>query len=341
VKNFKSNDYINIPTTEGERMRTGILVLLVAIVVLITAAIAGGISNGPPDGRTGAPGETDCTVNCHNSYSVNSGDGSLSIDDVPTEYNPEETYSLSVTIQDPGQQRWGFELTVLDSANNKAGNLTITDSTNTQLSTNGPRDYIKQTSAGTFDGTSDGPVSWDFDWTAPSSDTGTVTFYTAGNAANSGSGNLFDYIYTTTISSDEAGGGTTNQPPTCTISSPSSGTKLSGSASISGTASETDGTVQNVEVKVDSDSWNQATGTESWSYNLDTTGLSNGAHTVYARAYDGESYSSEVSVNIEVDNEGGGNGDSEDGDSLLMILIAVIVIIVLVIIVAVLMRGRK
>jgi hypothetical protein len=321
-------------------MRKEILMLFVALAVIFTAAFVGGTSNGPPDEHTGAPGENDCTVGCHNSYSVNSGDGSLSIDDVPTQYNPEQTYSLSVTIEDPGQQRWGFEITVLDSSNSKAGILTVTDSANTQLSSTSGRDYIKHTSAGTFDGTSDGPVSWNFDWTAPSSLTGTVTFFAAGNAANSASGNKLDYVYTTTVPSDEAGG-TTNQPPTCTISSPASGAKVSGTTTISGTATDSDGTVEHVEVKVDSGNWNQATGTSSWSYNLDTTSLSNGVHTVYARAYDGQHYSSEASLSIEVDNADDDDGDSDDGDSSLLILAALIIIIVIVIIAVVLMRSRK
>ncbi len=323
-------------------MRKEILLLFVVLAVLFTAAFVGGISSGPPDQRTGAPGESDCTVGCHNSYSLNSGDGSLSIDDVPTQYNPEETYSISVTIEDPGQQRWGFEITVLDSSNNRAGTLTVTDSTNTQLSTTSGRDYIKHTSAGTFDGTTDGPVSWTFDWTAPSSLTGTVTFYAAGNAASSSSGTKLDYIYTTTVSSDEAGGGgTTNLPPTCTISSPTSEAQVSGTITVSGTASDTDGTVETVEVKMDNTNWVQTWGTESWTIDSDTTALSDGAHTIYARAYDGQEYSSEVSVSIEVDNAEDGDGDSDDGDSSLMILAALIIIIVVVVIAAVVMRGRK
>jgi hypothetical protein len=221
-----------IQSQEGDYMKKSVYVILVVLVFLITAAIVAGTSTGPPDGRTGAPNESDCTVGCHNTYSLNSGDGSFSINDVPVQYNPGETYSLSVSIQDSGQQKWGFELTVLDNSSS-AGTLIVTDSTNTQLSTATGRHYIKHTNTGTFDGTADGPVSWSFDWTAPSAGTGTVTFYAAGNAANSGSGNKFDYIYTTTETSDEAGGGgTTNQPPTCTISSPSSGAKLSGTATI-------------------------------------------------------------------------------------------------------------
>jgi hypothetical protein len=325
----------------GEEMRKDIFVMFVACVLLITAAFVGGSSNGPPDGRTGAPGDSDCTVGCHNTYSLNSGDGGLSIDNVPVQYNPEQIYSLSVTIQDPGQQRWGFELTVLDDSNNRVGALIVTDSANTQLSTTTGREYIKHTTTGTFDGTSDGPVSWSFDWLAPEPGTGTVTFYAAGNAANSASGNKLDYIYTTSISSDAPGGGTTNLPPTCTISSPSSGAKLSGAATISGSSSDSDGVVEQVEVKVDSGNWNQVTGTESWSYNLDTTGISNGAHTVYARAYDGDDYSQEVSVSIEVDNAVDGNGESEDGDSSLLIMGVFIVIIVVIIIAVALMRRRR
>jgi hypothetical protein len=215
----------------------------------------------------------------------------------------------------------------------------VTDSINTQWSTTSGRQYIKQTSAGTYDGTSDGPVSWSFEWIAPQPLAGTVTFYAAGNAANSGSGNKLDYIYTTSVSSEEVGG-ITNEPPSCEISSPSSDAQLSGTATISGTSADSDGTVERVEVKVDTGNWNQATGTSSWSYDLDTTGLSDGAHTVYARAYDGQDYSSEASVSVEVANKVNGNGDPDNGDSSLWILVALIIIVVVVII-AVLMRGRK
>jgi hypothetical protein len=279
-------------------------------------------------------------VGCHNSFDLNSGDGSLSIDNIPSQYNPEQLYTLTVTIQDPGQERWGFEITVLDSSNNMAGSLSVADSTNTQLSSSSGRQYIKHTTAGTFDGTTDGPVSWSFNWLAPEPGTGTITFYAAGNAANSGTSNKQDYIYTTSASSDEAGGGTGNQRPTCTISSPSSGEKVSGTVTISGTSSDSDGTVESVEIRIDSGSWNEVTGTTSWSYELDTTDLTNGAHKVYARASDGTDYSNEVSVNIDVDNQGeidNGNGDT---DSSMLILLLVIVIIIVVIIAAVLMKRR-
>jgi len=90
----------------------------------------------------------------------------------------------------------------------------------------------------------------------------------------------------------------TNQPPTVTITSPSEGANIIGNITITGTASDTDGSVQSVFVKIDSDSWQLATGTTSWSYAYNTTGLSDGTHTVYAKSFDGKDYSTEAQVNI-------------------------------------------
>lgn len=175
------------------------------LLVMGLSAIVWAFSGGPPDGRAGnPPGNMTCkTSGCHNSFALNSGDGSFSIDGVPGEYTPGNTYTITVTLSDPGQKRWGFELTVLEGSNQQAGAIIVTDNTNTQLSDNmgtNP-DYIKQRSAGTFAGTNDGPVSWSFDWIAPDAAAGDVTFYAAGNAANNNGTASGDYIYTTTASS--------------------------------------------------------------------------------------------------------------------------------------------
>ncbi|OYT61119.1 hypothetical protein B6U81_03780 [Thermoplasmatales archaeon ex4484_30] len=92
-----------------------------------------------------------------------------------------------------------------------------------------------------------------------------------------------------------------NQPPTVTITSPLNNSTVSGIVNIQGTASD-DGTVQRVEIKIDSGLWMTATGTTSWSYSWNTTLVSNGNHTIYARSYDGTNYSSIVSVAIIVNN---------------------------------------
>lgn len=93
-----------------------------------------------------------------------------------------------------------------------------------------------------------------------------------------------------------------NQHPVCSIVSLTDGATVSRALVISGTASDIDGTVERVEVRIDDGSWIVATGTESWSFDWSTTGVSNGNHTIHARSYDGENHSYEVSVSVVVDN---------------------------------------
>ena len=95
-----------------------------------------------------------------------------------------------------------------------------------------------------------------------------------------------------------------NQPPTVQITQPTGGT-VSGTIPIQGTASDSDGTVTGVEVRIDSGSWWTASGTTSWSTTWDTTTVSDGSHTIYARSKDNDdAYSTEDSVTVNVNNEG-------------------------------------
>jgi hypothetical protein len=124
------------------------------------------------------------------------GNGSIALLGLPAGYEPGLTYSVTLRLADPGQGRWGFELTAIDDVNlDQAGTLIATDPVNTQLSDNpGPDpDYLKHTTEGTHDGVPDGPVTWSFDWTAPAA--GNVTFYAAGNAADGNGAPTGDYIY--------------------------------------------------------------------------------------------------------------------------------------------------
>ncbi len=93
-----------------------------------------------------------------------------------------------------------------------------------------------------------------------------------------------------------------NQPPSVSLASPTDGSIVNGTVTVSGTASDSDGNVQSVEVRIDDGSWQAAIGTESWTYSWDTTDVNNGNHTIKARSYDGEDYSDVASVNIKVFN---------------------------------------
>lgn len=159
-------------------------------------------SGGPPSSRTGAPGEPTCaTSNCHVSFPLNSGPGTLSITGLPATYAPNQEIVVTVTLNQTNRQLYGFEATALDAQNKKAGELSATEPARTQKITGvvsgGLREYIEHNFAGTSpNGANQG--SWTFKWKAPAQSIGPVTFYVAGNAANGSGTELGDYIYTKT-----------------------------------------------------------------------------------------------------------------------------------------------
>lgn len=181
--------------------------LVAGAALLVTAAAPALLlsGSGPINGVAAAPGDfANCTA-CHTTNAVNSGDGSFAIGGAPAVYTPGQTYPLTITLQDPGQKRWGFELVALDDAGANAGLLASTGAT-VQTSTDAAgRIYAKHTNAGSFSGTANGPVSWTVNWTAPAAGRGTVAFYAAGNAANNNLSNSGDFIYTAATATGEFG----------------------------------------------------------------------------------------------------------------------------------------
>ncbi|HVQ36172.1 MAG TPA: PQQ-dependent sugar dehydrogenase, partial [Pyrinomonadaceae bacterium] len=163
-------------------------------------------SAGPPAGYTGAPGEEpEACAECH--VPPDAGSGHFSIN-APQSYIPGQTYQITVTHTntDPTRLRWGFQLSALDASDEKAGELQSTDPFTQILNNQGPggaRQYIEHTSAGTFTGQQNG-ASWTFNWTAPPTDIGFITFYSAGNQANNDGNTSGDYIYKTFVASAPA-----------------------------------------------------------------------------------------------------------------------------------------
>jgi uncharacterized repeat protein (TIGR01451 family) len=158
-------------------------------------------SSGPPAGYTGAPlEEPEACAECH--VPPDAGTGHISIT-APQTYIPGQTYQITVTHSNPDltRLRWGFELTALDTSDEKAGNLQNTDGLAQVLNNAGPgsaRQYIEHTAAGTFVGQQNG-ASWTFNWIAPPTDIGVITFYAAGNQANNDGNTSGDYIYKTFV----------------------------------------------------------------------------------------------------------------------------------------------
>jgi glucose/arabinose dehydrogenase len=156
-------------------------------------------SAGPPAGYARAPGEEPETcAECH--VNADAGTGQLTLE-VPQSYVPGQTYVLNVrhANNDLTRVRWGFQLTALDASDEKAGTLVPLDGFTQVLDGQGPfpsRQYIEHTSQGTFPGQQSG-ATWSFNWTAPATDVGPITFYVAGNQANGDGNSSGDNIYFT------------------------------------------------------------------------------------------------------------------------------------------------
>lgn len=146
---------------------------------------------GSPAGRTGAPGELNCTA-CH-SGTVQSGAGinTVTIADgngAVTEYIPGTTYTVTIDMGVSNPKN-GFQIISLNSSNAQAGTNTIISGSGTQqLNGSSGKKYITHTSSGNSLST------WSYEWTAPATNVGDITFYLATNQSNSNSNNTGDLI---------------------------------------------------------------------------------------------------------------------------------------------------
>lgn len=181
------------------------LKMLLLMAFCVTVPVALGNSAGPSPGYTGAPGEDSCRQ-CHVTAQLNDGIGQVTIEGVPEQYVEGVEYTITVRVTRPDRSRWGFQLTALTSALDPAGTFAVVNSQQTQIKTEGGRQYVEHRTPGTFAGTGNG-ASWTVRWTAPAASTGVVEFYAAGNAANNNNANTGDNIYTTFVASAPAEAG--------------------------------------------------------------------------------------------------------------------------------------
>lgn len=138
-------------------------------------------SSGAPAGRTGAPGEQNCTA-CH-SGTVQSAVGinSIVISDANgpvNSYEPDSVYTVTVSMVSASPKN-GFEIVSLTSSNAQAGTVTITDATHTKVVTgSASKKYVTHKTAGNT------LTSWSYSWKAPATNVGNITFYLATNETN-------------------------------------------------------------------------------------------------------------------------------------------------------------
>ncbi|MBT5932288.1 MAG: hypothetical protein HOH34_03015 [Flavobacteriales bacterium] len=150
-------------------------------------------SGGAGAGKTGAPGESNCTA-CHAGSAITDVNGVnvlavLDGNDPVTSYVPGMTYTVRLKMTLPTDKK-GFQATALqDASNDMAGDFAA--GPNTLINSANGREYANHTST-----SNSGAVpGWDWSWTAPASSTGDVTFYVASNLANNNGANTGDEIW--------------------------------------------------------------------------------------------------------------------------------------------------
>ncbi len=149
-------------------------------------------SSGAAGGRTGAPGETNCTA-CHsgtaqdgtteNNLTVLSGVSPV------TSYVPGTTYSVALNMTSSPAKK-GFQATALTSAGVMAGTFTGVAGI-TSINAASSKSYANHTATSNTNAT----TLWGWSWTAPATDVGDITFYVATNKTNSNNTNAGDVIY--------------------------------------------------------------------------------------------------------------------------------------------------
>src|SRR5450759_3337128 len=193
---------------------------------------------GPDPGYTGVPNELGtCTaVGCHvgtTNDPANKGSVSVAFPNGQT-YVPGTKQHLVVTIADPVQRAWGFQLTARLASNNAtlAGTFASTDQNTTLMCSRSDLNafqalpfvsgktqtcpasmtlqYMEHSQAGyNARRGHTGSETYEFDWTPPATNSGNVIVYVSGNAANGDLTVNGDHIYNTSFTLTPAAAGNT------------------------------------------------------------------------------------------------------------------------------------
>ena len=172
--------------------------ILIIILISIYPKISNTSTSGSPGGMTGSPADGASCTTCHYAGVGNSG---FIESNIPlTGYIPNQTYTLTLTINQPGINKFGFEITSEEDnfGSAKTGTFLLTNSNETKFVNN--NNSVTHKASGT---SGNGGKTWEIDWQAPNSGTGTVNFYAAFIAANSDGQNSGDTWHSSNISITE------------------------------------------------------------------------------------------------------------------------------------------
>lgn len=171
---------------------------LLLLIITGLSTIGYAEEDGAPSGNTGSPGDdqTCAHVDCHTG-SASEKDGLIATDVPASGYLVGETYLVTVTIEEIGITRFGFQASPQNLDGDEMGEMELINAGQTKFTGGGK--YITHTNAGT-NGTDS--KTWTFNWT-PEEATGDVTFYVAVNASDDEDDATGDHIYTSSVTITE------------------------------------------------------------------------------------------------------------------------------------------
>lgn len=177
---------------------TLISMLSVIGLVLMDSSGNSAMSNGSgaPAGHTNSPadGMTCSMSTCHGGTATASAAQIISSNVPAGGYTPGQTYTITATSSQAGINKFGFQISPQKANGQIMGSLSVTNATATKIVST---KYITHTSSGTA-GTSNSRT-WSFNWTAPASGSGPVTFYGAFLFANGNNASSGDVVRTNTL----------------------------------------------------------------------------------------------------------------------------------------------
>ncbi len=165
---------------------------------IVAAVLMLGYSDNPPNGRTGAPGESTCSE-CHSGGgSIN---GNITIQGLPATVSPSTPYDISVVIAYTSGTPLtaGFQMVALNGANTNIGSFSNLGPA-VATETFNQRTYVEHRPAQAFGGGNE--VTYTFRWTSPANTSNNnITFYAIANLANGNNSSSGDRVITTTAQS--------------------------------------------------------------------------------------------------------------------------------------------
>ncbi len=173
---------------------------IVKLAFLIVFALSfSAYHSGSPGGRTGSSTDVNtCGVSgCHGTQTPLVAD-LISSSIPPNGYEGDSTYTITISANQTGIDKYGFELVAEDGDGNIVGTF-IGNSEVTAFSGNRRATHKSTSNSGT-----DGKA-WTVDWKAPAAGTGPVTFYCAALFANGNGNNSGDSVRTDQLEVQENG----------------------------------------------------------------------------------------------------------------------------------------